>query len=135
MTTDREFKKLWELNPKHENPEHNAKNTQFLLDNILEQEITLYTGEKVDFKLIYTRLRDYLAWWDINIKPKGAQWIRDKEKLKSTYEYLESKSYESKERTKLPESDVRFPLLFGGLKLEQVEANFKHHISKVKKIE
>jgi uncharacterized protein with HEPN domain len=120
--TDEIFKKeLWDLNPYFSNPLHNFTNTKHYTEVRLENDPVLPTGEKLTFKLLCERYKEYAQDWQESVGKRGKEFVGKKDKLLSIYQYIDDKLYESTIRKNIPESDPRFKLIFGDVTIEQIE--------------
>lgn len=124
--TEEQFKKLWKLNPNFSNAAHNYTNTKYYIEVKLKNETILPTGEPLTFELLFARYKQFVLHWQRTIGARGEQFVGKKDNLKTLYEYVDERLYESEQREVNPEADPRFKLIFGDVTVENIEISYQN---------
>jgi hypothetical protein len=81
--TKEQFNDLFLLNPSG-NPDHTFQAVEYYMEN----DNIDFDDNTVDFKYIYDRYKEYLAWWKDTWGKRDQKFVGKTDKLKSIYEFL-----------------------------------------------
>ncbi|HNX01646.1 MAG TPA: hypothetical protein PKK33_09795 [Candidatus Cloacimonadota bacterium] len=116
---------LWPLNTQGD-----YEDTLEKVEFIISMNYTDHFKNKVTFEYILDKYRKYMGWWENTIGVKGPQWIKESERLKSIFDFLDERLFF--QSFELPRR-IRDLYIFGtesfeslNIKLKAFKSSFKH---------
>lgn len=105
--SENDFKRLWELNPSYNQPDHSYENTYNYLDSYLRNfEDLTHDGKIADFDLIYDRYKAHIHTKTLLNEGVEERFIKKENRIKPLFVYISEKMFMSEE--KLPNNNRHF---------------------------